>query len=427
MATFLPSGTELDGDRISQLPADVKDMIMECMDTRDAARVAVLSTQWKDIWLRHGRLVFDSCFFPRAIDRCRCNKPSTFVNMVTNVLMLRSGPVRKFEFLMTRLYLENVEMEMAVSWCKPKQSDVDGWCLFLSRNGIEQLTICVVNLTGQGYYELPHCIISCSTLKRLKLDGFLFYCPFNARLGSIFTHVTSLVFVTVGFIHNVNGSTIFSVPNLEELVFEDCQGIHNFVISAPKLKSLTVIFPGHIAEWKWFQLHFPVIKSLCLSLDALADIPDAALDLQEMFPTAINLQVMKLDDFSFGSAQHFSFASDLIKKCPKLCKLEIVSNQSCWIDDGARLLEDPVDGGFIIDHYLVMLKTVSIDSFFGYKREVLFVKAILSKSPVLEKLVILQFIEGDASVACKLRKEMCCFPRASPKVHIAFRYCIMPH
>ncbi|CAH9096252.1 unnamed protein product [Cuscuta epithymum] len=410
MAAFLPSENELDGDRISQLPADVKDMIMECLDTRDAARVGVLSTQWKDVWLRHGCLVFDSCFFRR--------KPSTFVNMVTNTLMLRSGPVRKFEFV-------NAAVDVRDSWCKPKQSDVDQWCLILSRIGIEQLTISVVNLTDEGYYNLPHCIISCSTLKRLKLAGFLFYCSVNARLSSIFTNVTSLVFVGVVFIHIVHGSTISIVPNLEELVFEACQGIHNFMISAPKLKSLTV-FSGYVAEWKWFQLHFPVTKSLSLSLDTLSDplsdIPDTALNVQEMFPTAINLQAMKLDEFCFGSAQHFSFASEMIKKCPKLCKLEIISNQVCWVDERPSLWEDPLDGGFIIDHDLDMLKTVIIDSFFGYKREELFVKAILSKSPVLEELVIRQSAKRVDSVASKFRNEMHCFPRASSKVRIVINY-----
>ncbi|CAH9124161.1 unnamed protein product [Cuscuta epithymum] len=409
MATFHPSKTEMDGDRISQLPADVKDLIMECLDTRDAARVAVLSTQWKDVWLRHGRLVFNYRYFRRR------RKPSTFINMVTNILMLRSAPVKKFEFLYAAVDVRD-------RWCKPKQSDVDQWCLFLSRNGIEQLSICVTNLTEEGCYNLPHCIISCSTLKRLKLAGFLLDYPVTAGLSSIFTHVTSLVFVGVVFIHTVNGSTITIVPNLEELVFQACQGIHNFVISAPKLKSLTVSFSRHIAEWKWFQLHFPVTKSLSLSVDVLSDICDAALNLPEMIPTAINLQAMKLDDFSFGSAQHFFIASEMIKKCPKLCKLEIISNLACWIDDGASLWEDPVDGGFIIDHDLDMLKKVSIDSFFGYKREEIFVKAILSKSPVLEELVIRQSAKRGDSVASEFKNEMHCFPRASSKVCIVINY-----
>ncbi|CAH9124158.1 unnamed protein product [Cuscuta epithymum] len=170
MATFHPSKTEMDGDRISQLPADVKDLIMECLDTRDAARVAVLSTQWKDVWLRHGRLVFNYRYFRRR------RKPSTFINM------------------------------------------------------------------------------------------------------------------------------------------------------------------------------------------------------------------------------------------------------ACWIDDGASLWEDPVDGGFIIDHDLDMLKKVSIDSFFGYKREEIFVKAILSKSPVLEELVIRQSAKRGDSVASEFKNEMHCFPRASSKVCIVINY-----
>nr|GLL31334.1 F-box/FBD/LRR-repeat protein At1g13570-like [Ipomoea trifida] len=50
-------------DAISEVPVEVKERILECLPTRDAAKTALLSTHWNEIWLRHGRLVFDKDFF----------------------------------------------------------------------------------------------------------------------------------------------------------------------------------------------------------------------------------------------------------------------------------------------------------------------------------------------------------------------------
>nr|GLL31340.1 F-box/FBD/LRR-repeat protein At1g13570-like isoform X1 [Ipomoea trifida] len=50
-------------DVMSELPANVKEMILERLPTHEAARTALLSTHWRDAWLRLGRLVFDSNFF----------------------------------------------------------------------------------------------------------------------------------------------------------------------------------------------------------------------------------------------------------------------------------------------------------------------------------------------------------------------------
>ncbi|XP_019159691.1 PREDICTED: F-box/FBD/LRR-repeat protein At1g13570-like [Ipomoea nil] len=49
-------------DLINELPAEVKERVLECLPTRDAARTALLSTHWNEVWLRHGRLVFDQDF-----------------------------------------------------------------------------------------------------------------------------------------------------------------------------------------------------------------------------------------------------------------------------------------------------------------------------------------------------------------------------
>nr|GMD27348.1 F-box/FBD/LRR-repeat protein At1g13570-like [Ipomoea batatas] len=89
----LPDGSR---DLISELPREVKDRILECLPTRDAARMALLSTHWNDAWLQHGRLAFDSDFF-HSVEQCyEDEEGSNPVNIINNILFFRAGPVKKF-------------------------------------------------------------------------------------------------------------------------------------------------------------------------------------------------------------------------------------------------------------------------------------------------------------------------------------------
>nr|GLL33729.1 F-box/LRR-repeat protein At4g14103-like [Ipomoea trifida] len=83
-------------DLISELPREVKDRILECLPTRDAARMALLSTHWNDAWLQHGRLAFDSDFF-HSVEQCYEGEEGLNpVNIINNILFFRAGPVKKF-------------------------------------------------------------------------------------------------------------------------------------------------------------------------------------------------------------------------------------------------------------------------------------------------------------------------------------------
>ncbi|CAH9083080.1 unnamed protein product [Cuscuta epithymum] len=110
-------------------------------------------------------------------------------------------------------------------------------------------------------HTLPFCLISCLTIKQLELEYVDFCFPASARLGIIFPSVTYLRFDTTKFKRNASGVPL-KIPNLEELVFFYCIDMDNFVISAPKLKSLTFTECSLVTEWRWFELHFPVIKTL---------------------------------------------------------------------------------------------------------------------------------------------------------------------
>ncbi|XP_031120821.1 F-box/FBD/LRR-repeat protein At1g13570-like [Ipomoea triloba] len=392
---------------IRELPANVKDRILECLPTRDAARTALLSKHWHNVWLGHGRLVFDSDFFQFLGKSEDDDKSISFVNIIHNVLLLRTGRVKKFT-----LEINKAQDHM------PQQSDLDLWCSFLSRNGVEELNISFFGL-DEHLYKLPDCIVSCQTIKQLKLQGFLIDLPVN--IGCIFAGVTSLALENLNFKPSVYGigSSVISIPNLEKLAFRFCYGIESFEISAPKLETFYAISIKHaelaVVEYRCFRLHLKGIKTLCLS-GVLLLCKDVAGALY-MYPIAINLQVMKLHDLSFGCGKQLTVAMQLLQKFPNLCELDIIAKQSSSTDDkhaASRLLNDP-DRCFI-NKDLRMLKTVKIVSFSGSELEILFVKMLLSKSPSLENVVIQETEKIKSSM--KTLRKLLSFPRASPKAQL---------
>nr|GMD52374.1 F-box/FBD/LRR-repeat protein At1g13570-like [Ipomoea batatas] len=140
-------------DLISELPLEFKVRILECLPTRDAARTALLSTHWNHVWLRLGRLAFD---FEFLCDIRKCSGKSIVpYKIITYILLHRVQPVKKFSLHLCALFDPTVE-----------QSDLDEWCLYLSRNGIEELDI---SCSSHCPFKLPFCIVSCLTIKQLEL------------------------------------------------------------------------------------------------------------------------------------------------------------------------------------------------------------------------------------------------------------------
>ncbi|XP_019149911.1 PREDICTED: F-box/FBD/LRR-repeat protein At1g13570-like [Ipomoea nil] len=387
-------------DLTSELPGEVKDRILEYLPTPDAARMALLSTYWKDAWLHHGQLVFDSDFLESVYEYCD-DEGITYVNIINNILFLRAGPVKKF----------TIKIRSAID-PPPEESDFERWCLFLSRNGVEELNI---SLSSYVEYKLPFCLLSCRTIKQLIVQAPFIDLPVNA-IG-IFSNVTSLAFFAVTFKRIVNGiASSISIPKLEKLALEDCDGINKFEISPPKLEILSIIGSmDDVVDSRWLAPHLKAIKTLWLCGTSLRYMDVS------MFSTAINLQVMKLYELSFGCGKQLTVAMQLLQKCPNLCELGIMveDEQSACGDDkevASRLLEDP-DGCFVIQE-LKMLNTIKIESFRESALIMLFMKMLLSKSPALERVVILKPWDMNDSEVSKILRKLECFPRASPNAQI---------
>ncbi|CAH9096282.1 unnamed protein product [Cuscuta epithymum] len=140
---------------------------------------------------------------------------------------------------------------------------------------------------------------------------------------------------------------------------------------------------------------------------------------------APSLEIIKVRGINFACKKDTNLAIQFLQKCPKLMDLRI-DGASPYVhltsseDVIPSVLEDSINGGFIIDKDLVMLKTVMIQPFHGFKQEMHYVRTILLKSPVLEELVIMGSCNVNASMSLMITRELMSFPRASPKARIVF-------
>ncbi|XP_031121086.1 F-box/FBD/LRR-repeat protein At1g13570-like [Ipomoea triloba] len=394
-------------DLISELPVEVKDRILEYLPTRDAARTALLSRHWNHVWLQHERLTFD-CEFVQSFQQFQDDDGRTLVNIINNILFTRAGPVKKFT-----LEIDTEKDPLA----SPQQSDFDRWCLFLSRNGVDELNLSLYSDRGQDY-QLPFCLLSCRTVKKVIVEGPFINLPLNAC--GIFSNVTSLAFLNVVFHRSVNGiASSISIPKLEKLAFEDCQGINKFEISSPKLEILSVIsYIYDLVHARWLAAHLKAIKTLWLCGSSLSCMHVS------MLPTAINLRVLKVYELDFGCWNQFLVSMQLLQKCPNLCELWIMADELGWEDDNelndaaSKLLED--GSGCLFIQEMQMLNTIKIEAFSDQSElEMLFMKMLLSKSPALERVVIVKSWRRNASeVVRKIQRKLECFPRASPNAQI---------
>ncbi|RAL37551.1 hypothetical protein DM860_000245 [Cuscuta australis] len=137
----------------------------------------------------------------------------------------------------------------------------------------------------------------------------------------------------------------------------------------------------------------------------------------------MNLQVLYLYEFSFSEEGALTTFIQLLKKCPTLRLLKFLSRDKTRFayarEASPRMLED--SSGRLNGQDLCKLQTVEIGPFRGSRQEMFFVKAIISNSPALEKLVIMEANDIGALAAFKFPRELLCVPRASTKAKIVFK------
>ncbi|KAF8407742.1 hypothetical protein HHK36_006877 [Tetracentron sinense] len=132
-------------DIISNLPKHVIETILVHLPIRDAVRTSVLSHKWRYKWDTIPELVFDDNSIEDGTIRI-----DKLVNFIDRVLLLHRGPVHKFHLFTSFL----------------NDSLIDSWILFLSRNGIKELSL---KFQGEKLYKVPYSFFSCQAISHLNL------------------------------------------------------------------------------------------------------------------------------------------------------------------------------------------------------------------------------------------------------------------
>ncbi|XP_058080860.1 F-box/FBD/LRR-repeat protein At1g13570-like isoform X2 [Magnolia sinica] len=195
-----------DLDLISNLPVDAYNAILMCLPLRDAVRTSILSRKWRYRWASIPHLVFD------GIKRCAID----LADIVNGVLLVHNGPVHKF----------------VCSYYVKAPYHLDQWILFLSKNGIKQLTLGFL----QHSYRVHSRLFSCQAPSDLHLTG----CKINPPPAfEGFRGLRNLYLQRVCIANDELERLILKCPLLETLTLKNCYSrLIHFVINALNLRHL---------------------------------------------------------------------------------------------------------------------------------------------------------------------------------------------
>lgn len=206
-------------DRISDLPIDLINYILERLGVRESTRASVLSKKWRNICTTYPKLMLDKQFFNAQWS------PSKFEKTINDILLGRT-------------ILEFVNLYIPFS----QSPYMDLWILFMSRNGIKEFTL---DNTYSQPYILPTHIFSCAKLTYLKLCNCIISNPPVAFDG--FRNLKKLSFERVS-LPPFFGALISGLPLLKILALRDCSGVRNMKKVPPKLIRFTI---KNSHEFKW--------------------------------------------------------------------------------------------------------------------------------------------------------------------------------
>ncbi|KAK4720428.1 hypothetical protein R3W88_010661 [Solanum pinnatisectum] len=404
------------GDRISSLPSNVIDCILEFLP--------------RYIWAMLPNLKLDNLFCNKLASRSQY----VFEQTIDKILLQHIGDVVKFD-----LDLSGVELTPC--------PDIDRWILYATRNGVKKLKL---KITKDGTYKVPSYIFNCPTLTKLKLFNCIIKLP-NSFLGfqSLTTlHLERITFEPATYYLRIN------VPLLVNLTLIHCDGTKylNIVFSSSlkflclheshynldlisnsfkKCKNLTYLYlatdnpiPVERLILEKFLFSSPTLETLnilfscdpylcinfCLKLLSAGAVP-------KKLPFTLNrLWHLRLG-VNFNQLSQTSYALELIKSSPNLSKLEISGNAS---GDSDEAVMKYLDAPSCLDQTLNKLEDVSIHFFRRSTAELSFVKLLFAHAPSLSRMSIKPINSSSSKEELSVATELMRFPRVSPKAKLYY-------
>ncbi|KAJ4813342.1 F-box/RNI-like/FBD-like domains-containing protein [Rhynchospora pubera] len=223
----------MDGDYISDLPAELKEKILVELPIKEVVRTSILSSKWKDFWTSIPILTFREG-----------STESKLTMLVDKVLLVHQGSILKFKF----------DSE------HPCTEAIGQWMLNLSRNGIRDLEL---RFSGGERSKISSRLFSCLALERVDLSGCIINIPQDFQGFKLLRTLSLDNFDLTGIsINNV----VSSCPLLERLKL-----VHFFHegclrILAPNLKHLAIF-----GDFLDLSLQTPKLVYACICLSGEED------------------------------------------------------------------------------------------------------------------------------------------------------------
>ncbi|XP_059290462.1 F-box/FBD/LRR-repeat protein At1g13570-like [Lycium ferocissimum] len=404
-------------DVLSNLPDNVKDVILMCLPCKDAVRTSILSKKWRYNWCRLIELSLDESLWETKKDLL--NPTIKFTKIIYQLLTLHEGPITKYS------------LDIGFLKSCPK---IDNFIYFLSRNHIQQL---VPRLSGGKLYNLPSSVFTCSQLRHLTLHNCLIHPP-SAFRG--FDKLISLEICRVTISSESLESLISHCPLLEQLVLRIPEMFIIVEINAPMLRSFD--FTGYISSVCLKNVPRLVKASL-----ACCELYVHDLDLAEVFESCSSLEHLKfflvcswkryqaptrlpfditsvkilylLGIMLFKSSYELPYALCLIRSFPYLEYQEI---KVYYEDEENDCILECLELERFSDVTFNQLREVKLERFGGTIPEMQLIKLLLANSPVLVKMLIDTRDLDDEPLDTRLKifAEVSIFLRASPKAEVVY-------
>uniref|UniRef100_A0A7C8Z0Y8 F-box domain-containing protein n=1 Tax=Opuntia streptacantha TaxID=393608 RepID=A0A7C8Z0Y8_OPUST len=420
-------------DRISDLPDNVVEMIIERLPLRDAARTSTLSKKWQYKWAMLSTLCLDYIFFDTMYRQRRKPPVLIYPSLVKTILLQHTGHLQKFVIyipnldasgigeinLTIRVALMNGVQELTVIKAEGCAPHALPSFLFVCAEQITKLefTNCVLNppLEFRGFPNLKTLhlnAITCSSLERLS--NFISSCPRLQRITlsdlnksdqQLYIHAPSLEVFSVG-------------GAFRSILFQEAQNLVSLKIFLADInEGFEKVIP---CNDYMLQLFSKLSKIKCLKLEGYicmllgADYVQGALSIE-----LDNLKTIEAVSVDLGDLREFHCLLRLIRSAPNLQKVEITAFRD-EITIGRPCFRS--DAGDYGDCNFRNLQSVRINELMGTKAELKMIEILLRHSPVLKVLSIQVESKLDKDAKLEVSKELMRFCRASPTAQILCTY-----
>ncbi|KAK1374525.1 F-box domain-containing protein [Heracleum sosnowskyi] len=428
-------------DRISNLPGNVTDHILERLPLHDAARTSILSKTWRGLWGMHPNLVFDEAFFSQLVSKMNNQvRVSKVSKIISNILLVNHGPILKFHLLIPQF------MHLHL--------DADLWIKNISNLGVKDF---MLRNKEPFPYKMTSYLFSCLELTHLSLTNCILNPP--NRFGG-FGNLINVQLVLVKITADMSFGTRLNVLQLD-----NCTGIEHlecqFKFDNKNLTELIIINCGEF-NWKWLECtqklqilglltrEVPESRKKEINLEKLVrDMPRIQILFLHSFfleflePGAVTMKRLTTKNLVCMSLHHFEFY-DLVRIRNVLCLmssstnlrslylymdgkvkskdgLDLVGSSEHMVGSSEHMVSSVVQylqSPTLVEMIFDKLQTVKIHNMVGSRAELQFIKLLLASSPLLRWIKLLNTTIDDPKEESRILKELMSFPRASKAAQI---------